>query len=137
MSAVMGTPAKEHTFIKLKTFPVVRQMGNATGQTHMTDKKPKVTAKKCVILTLHAERGNFKLPKGLIGVKTTAQVQMEGNCDSCIMDTGSQVTTVPKSYFDRADSEIVQPSLTEDCLGVDDTVIRENLFHDNPETTVE
>lgn len=69
----MGMPAKEHTFIKLKTFPVVRQMGNATGQTHMTDKKPKVTAKKCVILTLHAERGNFKLPKGLIGVKTTAQ----------------------------------------------------------------
>lgn len=55
MSAVMGTPAKEHTFIKLKTFPVVRQMGNATGQTHMTDKKSKVTAKKCVILTLHAE----------------------------------------------------------------------------------
>lgn len=38
---------------------------------------------------------------------------------------------------DRADSEIVQPSLTEDCLGVGDTVIRENLFHDNPETTVE
>lgn len=101
MSAVMGTPAKEHTFIKLKTFPVVRQMGNATGQTHMTDKKPKVTAKKCVILTLHAERGNFKLPKGLIGVKTTAQVQMEGNCDSCIMDTGSQVTTVPKSFYNQ------------------------------------
>lgn len=52
----------------------------------------------------------------------------------------TQFTTiyeVPKSYFDRADSEIVQPSLTEDCLGVDDTVIRENLFHDNPETTVE
>lgn len=37
----------------------------------------------------------------LIGVKTTAQVQMEGNCDSCIMDTGSQVTTVPESFYNQ------------------------------------
>lgn len=97
----MGKPTPKHTFVKLNSVPVVGQMGTATGQTRPADKKPKVTTKKGAMLTLNAERGNFKLPKGLIGAKTTAQVQIEGNCVSCLMDTGSQVTTVPQSFYNQ------------------------------------
>lgn len=97
----MGKPTPKHTLVKLNSVPVVGQMGTATGQTRPADKKPKVTTKKGAMLTLNAERGNFKLPKGLIGAKTTAQVQIEGNCVSCLMDTGSQVTTVPQSFYNQ------------------------------------
>lgn len=97
----MGKPTPKHTLVKLNSVPVVGQMGTATGQTRPEDKKPKLTTKKGAMLTLNAECGNFKLPKGLIGAKTTAQVQIEGNCVSCLMDTGSQVTTVPQSFYNQ------------------------------------
>ncbi|KAL1248874.1 hypothetical protein QQF64_022192 [Cirrhinus molitorella] len=41
----------------------------------------------------------LKLPDGLIGMRCTAQVGVEGREVNCLLDTGSQVTTVPLSFY--------------------------------------
>lgn len=41
----------------------------------------------------------YKLPKELVGSKCTALVRITGEDCSCLLDTGSQVTTVPKSFY--------------------------------------
>ena len=47
-------------------------------------------------------RGSFEgLPKGLIGAKCTALVYIEGKRCSCLLDTGSQVTTISQSYHEQ------------------------------------
>lgn len=46
-----------------------------------------------------------KLPKHLVGSKCTASVYVDGvNC-SCLLDTGSQVTMVTKSFYQTHLSE--------------------------------
>lgn len=40
------------------------------------------------------------LPKGLVGVKCTAQVIISEKKVDCLLDTGSQVTTVPQSFYE-------------------------------------
>lgn len=49
-----------------------------------------------------------KLPKGLIGAKYTAQVKINDQACNCLLDTGSQVTTVSRSFYENnlADLEI-------------------------------
>lgn len=43
---------------------------------------------------------SFKhLPKGLVGTKCTAQVTIGGMEVNCLLDTGSQVTTIPHSFY--------------------------------------
>lgn len=39
------------------------------------------------------------LPRGLVGMKCTAQLIVEGNRVNCLLDTGSQVTTIPLSFY--------------------------------------
>lgn len=39
-----------------------------------------------------------RLPKGLVGTRCTAQVCIEGTKVNCLLDTGSQVTTIPSSF---------------------------------------
>lgn len=39
------------------------------------------------------------LPKGLVGSKCTALVRIAGKDCCCLLDTGSQVTTVPESFY--------------------------------------
>lgn len=39
------------------------------------------------------------LPSKLVGTKCTAQVIVEGHKVDCLLDTGSQVTTIPLSFF--------------------------------------
>ena len=39
------------------------------------------------------------LPHKLVGTKCTAQVTIEGHKVNCLLDTGSQVTTIPLSFF--------------------------------------
>ena len=46
-----------------------------------------------------------KLPRGLIGTKCTAQVNIAGNQCNCLLDTGSQVTTIPMSFYKKNLSE--------------------------------
>lgn len=39
------------------------------------------------------------LPKGLVGTKSTGQIQIKGNHFNCLLDSGSQVTTIPYSFY--------------------------------------
>lgn len=39
------------------------------------------------------------LPEGLIGTKCTAQILIDGIPITCLLDTGSQVTTIPESFY--------------------------------------
>lgn len=57
--------------------------------------------KKRAILKSHTKTGRFKLPQGLIGTKSTAQVKIDSNTVNCLLDSGSQVTTVPQSYYEQ------------------------------------
>lgn len=41
----------------------------------------------------------MKLPTGLVGMKCTAQIKVEGKRVNCLLDTGSQVTTIPLSFY--------------------------------------
>lgn len=43
----------------------------------------------------------FIVPHKLIGTKSTGQVTIQGKEFSCLLDTGSQVTTVTKSFYDE------------------------------------
>lgn len=43
----------------------------------------------------------FVLPKGLIGAKCTAEVIIAGQNCNCLLDTGSQVTTVSQPYYEK------------------------------------
>uniref|UniRef100_A0A3B3SGH8 Gypsy retrotransposon integrase-like protein 1 n=1 Tax=Paramormyrops kingsleyae TaxID=1676925 RepID=A0A3B3SGH8_9TELE len=47
-----------------------------------------------------ARYNNVGLPKGLIGAKYTASVFINGQTCSCLLDTGSQVTTVSQSFYE-------------------------------------
>ncbi|KAG1934526.1 interleukin-1 receptor accessory protein-like 1-A [Pimephales promelas] len=48
----------------------------------------------------NVDNGNsLKLPDGLIGMRCTAQVRVEGKEVNCLLDTGSQVTTIPLSFY--------------------------------------
>ncbi len=49
----------------------------------------------------HQKYSLFGLPKGLIGAKCTAQVNIEGNPCPCLLDTGSQVTTISQSFYEQ------------------------------------
>lgn len=42
-----------------------------------------------------------EIPAGLVGTRCTARIQIEGKEVSCLLDTGSQVTTIPMSYYER------------------------------------
>lgn len=48
---------------------------------------------------------SFKLPKGLVGTKSTARVEVEGSPTISLLDTGFQVTTVPQSFYQQYLSE--------------------------------
>lgn len=43
----------------------------------------------------------YQLPTGLVGTRCTTKIQIEGREVNCLLDTGSQVTTIPKSYYDQ------------------------------------
>lgn len=54
------------------------------------------------MLHQHAhESPRCELPTGLVGTRCTARIQIEGREVNCLLDTGSQVTTIPKSYYDK------------------------------------
>lgn len=54
---------------------------------------------KCVKLNQSVQANKSRLPKGLIGSKCTAQVRIAGQECQCLLDTGSQVTTIPVSFY--------------------------------------
>lgn len=58
-------------------------------------RKTKRAASKCGDVT----NTSTILPSKLVGTKCTAQVTIEGNKVNCLLDTGSQVTTILHSFF--------------------------------------
>lgn len=58
------------------------------------------------------------IPCGLIGAKYTAQVCIAGKDTSCLLNTGSQVTTIPQSFYEKHLSELTVYPL-HDLLSVE------------------
>ena len=62
------------------------------------DGKPKVSA---ALNQSNARKHSFRVPEKLIGTKSTGQVTILGKQFGCLLDTGLQVTTVTKSFYDK------------------------------------
>ncbi|XP_013860923.1 uncharacterized protein LOC106515593 [Austrofundulus limnaeus] len=69
---------------------------------------------QCVRMQTQAKKLSGQLPKGLIGSKCAAAVDISGHVCNCLLDTGSQVTTVPVSFYNENLSN--QPVLPLDNL---------------------
>lgn len=51
-----------------------------------------------------------RVPKGLVGSRCTADIIVAGHQGSCLLDTGSQVTTIPVSFYnEHLSDQPVQP----------------------------
>lgn len=95
----MGEAKQLYSAFKLKPVPVMGQTGTAASHKRPGETKLRLIAKKQALLKSHTQLNHFKLPKGLVGAKSTAQIKIEGEDVSCLLDTGSQVTTVPHSFY--------------------------------------
>lgn len=80
---------------KLDGVPVEGQSGTVEDPRCPTSPRPV----KCVKLNQSTQENKACLPKGLIGSKCTAQVNVAGQACQCLLDTGSQVTTIPVSFY--------------------------------------
>lgn len=49
----------------------------------------------------NVRKSPFNFPHKLIGTRSTGQVAIQGKQFNCLLDTGSQVTTVTKSFYDQ------------------------------------
>uniref|UniRef100_A0A3B3R4V1 Gypsy retrotransposon integrase-like protein 1 n=1 Tax=Paramormyrops kingsleyae TaxID=1676925 RepID=A0A3B3R4V1_9TELE len=67
----------------------------------VTSEKFSPKSERPALRRAHPKRLSIRLPQGLVGAKTTAQVTIEGKGTSCLLDTGSQVTTVPQSFYEQ------------------------------------
>lgn len=101
--------------------PVVGQTGaeasqrcpsgvNSNDTTSVTMSKIDVLAQntegnKCSSLQRSKQSQPFQLPKQLVGTKTTAHVIVRGEEVNCLLDSGSQATTVPESFYKQHLSE--------------------------------
>ncbi|KAL0172982.1 hypothetical protein M9458_033293, partial [Cirrhinus mrigala] len=65
----------------------------------------KIKAQACSSLQHSKQDSPFRLPNQLIGVKSTAQVTVSGEEVNCLLNSGSQVTTVPESFYKQHLSE--------------------------------
>lgn len=90
----MGLSALEFLFaFKLREVSVA-------GHTETRCKSNRPKCYRQVPVTSNHESPLKNLPKGLVGVKCTAQISISGKEVGCLLDTGSQVTTVPQSFYE-------------------------------------
>ena len=82
-----------HPAFKLLEAPVAGQ----TGTKRSTNRPRKI--KQVASQYGNANTTSTILPPKLVGTKCTAEVTIEGRKVNCLLDTGSQVTTVPLSFF--------------------------------------
>lgn len=68
------------------------------GHSGAGDEEQSSTAKQIQLNQAKANDHPSNLPKRLVGTKSTVQVTISGDPTSCLLDTGSQVTTIPLSY---------------------------------------
>lgn len=87
---------------KLLTVPVAGQTGAEKSQRPLdVNAKNKV----CASLERSDKTHPLKLPKGLVGTKSTVLVKIKDEDVNCLLDTGSQVTTVPQTFYEQHFSE--------------------------------
>lgn len=72
----------------------------------VTPDKSSPAIKKKAWRRAQTKRKLIKLPRGLVGTKTTAQVNIAGKDTRCLLDTGSQVTTVHQSFYEQYLSDL-------------------------------
>lgn len=86
---------------KLKAVP-------AAGRTGTEAKSKSPETHKVMMARTQVDPQHSPLPKGLIGARSTAQVDIAGVTCDCLLDTGSQVTTVTQSFYNQnlADQQI-------------------------------
>lgn len=88
------------------TLTVKLDSASVAWQTEAEERPPRSSKKRkvqmCTTLD-HSTRGHsFKLPSGLVGTRSTAEVTINGELQvNCLLDTGSQVTTVPHSFYEQ------------------------------------
>ncbi|KAK0146798.1 Tafazzin [Merluccius polli] len=63
--------------------------------------------------TSHTKKQSATLPKGLVGARCTAQVTIGGRECSCLLNTGSQVSTIPNSFYQETLSHLPIHSLSD------------------------
>lgn len=91
----MGRTKQSQLTFKRLAVPVGGQTGTEESQQRPSYVNSKDEAEVCANLKHSSKNHPFRLPKGLVGTKSTAKVNIEGEEVSCLLDTGSQVTTVP------------------------------------------
>lgn len=79
----------------------------------MLDKSCPTCAKKPVQCAELQSGLKNRVPKGLVGSRCTAKVNVAGQTWSCLLDTGSQVTTIPVSFYNEHLSDQPVHSLNE------------------------
>lgn len=91
----MGPAKRDHwkPSVKLLGAPVAGQTGTE-GKMKSPRNSRRVVSKSSNVNTTYP----ISTPK-LVGTKCTAQVTIDGHKVNCLLDTGSQVTTIPLSFF--------------------------------------
>lgn len=72
----------------------------AEGSNNSPISDPECKSKRQKRPSPHTRSAPAKIPKGLIGAKYTASVFIDGQASTCLLDTGSQVTTVSQSFYE-------------------------------------
>lgn len=99
--------------MKLKAVPVEGLPG-----TEIDKERPKAKAKTKASIQNHNAEHQIGLPKKLVGQKCTANVGVSGVNTTCLLDSGSQVTTVTHSFYKSHLSEHpIQPLDTLEVEG--------------------
>lgn len=94
--AEMAEFEPDYSAFKLEPVPVKGRTGTTVDQQCPTNQKPAECAKLRKSTT-----GTWRLPKGLLGSHCTAVVNISGHVCHCLLDTGSQVTTIPVSLYNQ------------------------------------
>ena len=85
------------TVVKLDAVPVVGRTGTVVDP-QCPNKKNRV---KCQEMSQTTPAVPSQLPKGLVGSRCTANIKIAGQDFNCLLDTGSQVTTIPVSFYNK------------------------------------
>ena len=105
----MGNTKWSQPAFKRVTGPVAGQTGAEESQQRPPDvNKPpagRVKAQSCSSLEHVYRNPPFRLPKRLVGTKSTARVTIKDEAVNCLLDTGSQVTTIPQLFYTQHLSE--------------------------------
>ena len=85
------------TSFKLESVPVVGRTGTVVDP-QCPNQKNHI---RCHKVTQTTPAVPARLPKGLVESRCTTNVKIAGEEFTCLLDTGSQVTTIPVSFYNQ------------------------------------